>query len=190
MKKTFFLTYIKNEESKGFHFRVLRTVKQKSLKVWCCHRYGSKRLRKDRVVGGTSGKSRPIQKAPAKIGCTCSLSATFHENGIISAKYDTKHINHYPGSFSELTYLRKNKEVIGRIERMIEDGLDHHALATHLLMVQGDIADIRNGAIPTQNRFKVAFNPFKLASPFSLLVILALLLHALTSISSLCYKFH
>ena len=146
-------TYMKNEESKGFHFRVLRTVKEKSLKVWCCHRYGSKRFRKDRVVGGTSGKSRPIQKSTSKIGCTCSLSATFHENGIISVIYNTKHFNHYPGSFSELAYLRKNKELIGRIERMIEDGLDHHALATHLLMVQKDIADIRNGAIPKQNEF-------------------------------------
>ncbi len=148
-------------EEKGFNFIFLRSNKlndgKKSI-TYACHRSGKKRIRINIPLGGESGKVRPIQKDSAKVSCSCRVIAKMEANGSndtsISVRYTRQHSNHNLQSLRDLGKLRHTKESIEKIQDLIGEGLNQHALSQHLLMDEVELDNILEGRnIPKTNNF-------------------------------------
>ena len=146
--------WMKDEGSRvGFHFNFLRSCPKVNTRYYACHRTGAKKKHTERSKGGTSGKHRPLQKESGKVQCTCTLRVKTLLSGNIEAVYYPLHANHRPGSLEDLAYLRKDEYAVGRVKQLIEHGLDHHALSTHLLMSHSEVSQISTGQFRKKNTF-------------------------------------
>ena len=146
--------WMKEEESRvGFHFNFTRSSPKINTRYYACHRAGTKKKHPERSKGGASGKHRPLQKESGKVQCMCTLRVKTLLSGAIEATYNPVHTNHRPGSLEDLAHLRKDEAAIARVKQLIEHGLDHHALSTHLLLSHNEVAQMSSQQSCRKNTF-------------------------------------
>ncbi|KAG0166505.1 hypothetical protein DFQ28_000638 [Apophysomyces sp. BC1034] len=91
--------------------------------TFVCHREEQKRVHKDRVIGGKSGKVRPVQKESKKIGCTAKLAVVCRDNDSNSVVITVKNIhNHDIGAVNDLQYLPLSSQAKTEVMQRLSEG--------------------------------------------------------------------